>query len=179
MVVRTCLPLTDEALPEKVLAAFRLALAHSPKVLHAIKADIDLEIGHNIAVGKGSLDLPEELGMDYLGCFIHRGGSTTDWHYGKVTNGSYWDNKEANIAHLNTVYAGGAAGYMLSRDAMTLLVELEAEKAAKEYIYEDLMVGRQLGRTHLGKKDLIARARKGINIRHWECCCEHCPLHAC
>jgi hypothetical protein len=149
---------TDEALPEKVLAAFRLAMAHSPRVLHAIKADIDLEIGspeRNIAVGKGSLDLPEELQMDYLGCFIH-GTTTTNWHYGRVTEGSYWDNRKANMAHSNTVYAGGAAGYMLSRDAMAVLLELDAEEAATEYIYEDLMTGRQLG----------------TEVRHWECCCE-------
>jgi hypothetical protein len=130
---------TYEALPEKMIAMMRFitsdpSCAH---VTHVLKAD--------------DHDAPpptrfDPSGFDYVGQALQHVPGTREWHFGKVTKGSWWDERPYDGAFVP--WAKGGYTYILSRRAMIACVDaadaMGLETLRRTEIYEDVMVGKML-----------------------------------
>jgi hypothetical protein len=94
--------------------------------------------------------------FDYLGQKQNRWDGNTDckYHFGKVPVWSKWHNKTADIS--DVTYFDGGCSYILSRRAMELINkeynDSNIDQLRNDEIYEDLMIGRILGKYNVPSK---------------------------
>jgi hypothetical protein len=132
---------TYEGLPEKMIALMRFVLA-DPSYAHVTHI---LKVDDNDGSPSVTID-PTVLELDYVGQAIQRTPGTRTWHFGKVTKGSWWDERPYDGTFVP--WAKGGYTYILSRRAISLCVTaadaMGLETLRRTEIYEDIMIAKML-----------------------------------
>ena len=136
---------TYEGLPEKMIALMRYVTTDPScsHFTHILKID-DHDTFCTTEVA-AAIDIS---GIEYAGQRLCGGGGPVNpyWHFGKVTQGSYWDRRPYTGPYVPWV--DGGCTYILSRRAMELCVAtadaMGLEELRRTEIYEDLMVAKML-----------------------------------
>jgi len=146
-----------DGLPEKIILMIEEVLTNPEfnHITHIIKIDDhDNEFtDRNI---KNLYKYSDLKNFDYLGQKQNRwdGNKNCNYHFGKVPEWSNWYNKTADIS--DVTYFDGGCSYILSRKAIEIINkeynDSNIDKLRNEEIYEDLMIGRILGRHNVSSK---------------------------
>lgn len=136
-----------DSLPEKIILMidFVLKSEHFKDITHIIKIDDhDNFFKHEDIINL--YKLPELNNFNYIGQKKNVNGEKmlSKWHFGKVSEKSYWYNRPSNVS--NVTYLDGGCTYILSRKAMKIVNDYynsaNIEKLRQNEIYEDIMIGR-------------------------------------
>ena len=129
---------TYECLPEKIILMVRSIYKILPDVTHIFKLDDhDTEYDETLVNKIKTIKNIEKI--NYGGQLTTVSGSRT-YHYGKCSNGSYWEFKKYEGEF--PIWADGGSGYLLSRKAMGIIdLVKDLNYVRKNYIYEDVMIG--------------------------------------
>lgn len=125
-----------ENLPKKVLLAYEY-LYHNTDYDYIIKIDDDTIINNTIL--KEFID-KKFYNLDYIGFCVNAGNTMNrKWHFGKCKDPVL--NKTIYSKEIIGSWCGGGYGYVLSRNAISKLLEKNNYKNIYNELYEDKAVG--------------------------------------
>lgn len=145
-----------EDLPFKMVCGFNsiLNIEELNSFTHFLKID-----GYDTSCPDKSIDFLESLDPEYLnfsGRTIEPPPGIRTWHFGKVTKGSYWDNRPYGGPY--TSWLDGGDSYILSRDSLKLISNFysfkDYDEVSKSHIFEDLMIAMILNTHNIKPKQL-------------------------
>jgi len=148
-----------EGLPEKILGAL-LVISRDEKykkISHVIKIDSDNKFQSLSLILK---KIKSFNSYDYFGARLNKiYGSqkgNTKWHFGKVSEDSFWHENEYKGEYCDWI--DGGCSYCLSRRAIELLTSdfdfSNFKKISKNHIYEDLMIAILLKKYNIYPKNV-------------------------
>ena len=132
------LPCKDDyvSLPQKTTNAIAWVYNTYPDVTHVLKTDDDIIMDAEIVNNLMTRNVPAFL--DYGGRMVNHKGGTSTYHFSSVEEG-----QEKKAVHLPPCAYCSGGGYILSRKAMKVVVDLlPFIKERYDYVYEDYVVGK-------------------------------------
>lgn len=138
-----------EGLPEKMILMIEqiLTLPEFKNITHILKID-DHDTYFTDENIKNLYNLKELHLYNYIGQKKeYRAPNTwSDYHFGKVTQSSHWNNKKGDVS--DVTWLDGGCSYILSRKAMKYINKFynssNINTLRRNEIYEDVMIGRLL-----------------------------------
>ena len=138
-----------EGLPEKMILMIEqiLTLPEFKNITHILKID-DHDTYFTDENIKNLYNLKELHLYNYIGQKKeYRAPNTwSDYHFGKVTQTSHWNNKKGDVS--DVTWLDGGCSYILSRKAMKYINKFynssNIKSVRRNEIYEDVMIGRLL-----------------------------------
>jgi hypothetical protein len=148
-----------DGLPEKIILMIEEVLTNPEfsHITHIIKID-DHDNEFTDKNIKNLYNYSELKEYDYLGQKLNcwHGNTACNYHFGKVPEWSYWHNKTANVSDIR--YFDGGCSYILNRKSMKIINKVyndsNIDQLRNDEIYEDVMIGRILGRNNALYKQL-------------------------
>ena len=111
-------------------------------ITHTLKIDDD-NLFHNYIYQELLSVIQDNIGHDYLACAINHPPCITDWHFGKCSPDSFWNDKHYNGPCVP--WADGGCSYILSKHAHSFIIQItnpnNLNTIGNLHIYEDMFIG--------------------------------------
>jgi len=138
-----------DGLPEKIVLTIEEVLNNPDfkHITHILKID-DHDTFFDDATIKNLYNYKELEKFDYLGQKenYYTCDTSSDYHFGKVPEWSYWHNRRINVPKVT--YFDGGCSYILSREAMQIVNNVynnsNIDQLRMNELYEDIMIAKIL-----------------------------------